>query len=58
MTEKNGSDTVIFINGRIETSANFASRYSLDIRHHTAVAFKYYVCAELNNCFHVRDLLQ
>ena len=31
---------------------------NLDIRHHTAVAFKYYVCAELNNCFHVRDLLQ
>ena len=27
---------------------------NLDIRHHPAVAFKYYVCAELNNCFQVR----
>ena len=31
MTEKNGSDIVIFINGRIEMSANFASRCSLPI---------------------------
>ena len=29
MTEKNGSDIAIFINGRIVTSANFASRCSL-----------------------------
>ena len=31
MTEKNGSDIVIFINGRIEMIANFASRCSLDV---------------------------
>ena len=29
MTEKNGPDIAIFINGRIVTSANFASRCSL-----------------------------
>ena len=29
MTEKNAPDIVIFINGRIETSVNFASRCSL-----------------------------
>ena len=32
MTEKNGSDIVIFINGRIEMIANFASRCSLVVR--------------------------
>ena len=31
MTEKNGPDIAIFINGRIVTSANFASRCSLNM---------------------------
>ena len=60
MMEKNGPDIAIFINGRIVTSANFASRCSLGLMDHIYFYVKLLSCILMyrcsGNCREVHDM--